>query len=204
MTQLTFSSKHSDTTKMTLFYANFERESNLLDFRQSEILVDAAEKQIKTLRIVHNNIMRMQQYFFKYINKKRKIAPLLKKENKIYLLTKNLKTKKSNKKLNHVKVGSFFIRKVKGLKTYELNLFKEIRVFSIFNISLLKPVDLSTSIQKAFHFEPDEEEIYTVEKILERKGQQYFIKWKEYSHSDNTWELFKNLTSCKKLFWQFH
>ena len=186
MTQLALSSKHSDTTKMTSFYANFERESNLLDFRQSEVLVDAAEKQIKTLRIVHNNIMRMQQHSFKYVNKKRKIAPLLKKRNKVYLLTKNLKTKKSSKKLDHVKVDPFFIRKVKGLKTYELNLFKRIRVFSVFDISLLESVDPSTLIQKTFHFESDEEKVYTVEKILERKGQQYLIKWKEYPHSDNT------------------
>ena len=146
----------------------------------------------------------MQQYFFKYINKKQKIASLLKKRNKIYLLTKNLKTKKPNKKLNHVKVGPFSIKKIKELKTYELNLFKRIKVFSIFDISLLKSVDLSTLIQKTFHFESDEEEIYTVEKILTRKNQQYLIKWKEYSHSNNMWESFKNLTSCKKLFRQFH
>ena len=60
MTQLTFNSKHFDITKVTLFYTNFERESNLLNFKQSEVLADAAEKQIKTLQIVHNNIMRMQ------------------------------------------------------------------------------------------------------------------------------------------------
>ena len=176
MAQLALSSKHFDTTKVTSFYANFGRESNLLNFRQSEVLTDAAEKQIKTLRIVHNNIMRMQQHFFKYVNKKRKIAPLLKKRNKVYLLTKNLKTKKSSKKLNHVKVGPFFIRKIKRLKTYELNLFKKIRVFSIFDISLLKSADLSTSIQKAFHFESNEEKIYTMKKILEKKNQQYLIK----------------------------
>ena len=176
MTQLAFSSKHFDTTKITSFYANFGRESNLLDFKQSEVLADAAEKQIKTLRIVHNNIIRMQQHFFKYINKKRKIAPLLKKGNKVYLLTKNLKTKKPSKKLDHVKVGPFFIKKVKEFKTYELDLPKRIRVFSVFNISLLESADLSMFIQKAFHFEPDEEEIYTVEKILERKDQQYLVK----------------------------
>ena len=176
MTQLTSNLKHFDTTKVTSFYANFERELNLLDFRQSEVLTDAAEKQIKTLRIVHNNIMRMQQHSFKYVNKKRKIAPLLKKENKVYLLTKNLKTKKSSKKLNHVKVGLFFIKKVKGLKTYELDLSKKIRVFSVFNILLLKSADLSILIRKTFYFESDDEELYTIEKILKRKNQKYLVK----------------------------
>ena len=203
MTQLTFSSKHFDTTKVTSFYANFERESNLSNFKQSKVLTDAAEKQIKTLQIVHNNIMRMQQYFSKYINKKRKIASLLKKRDKIYLFTKNFKTKKSSKKLNHVKIGSFFIRKIKELKTYELNLLKRIKVFSVFDISLLKSADFNTFIQKTFHFESDEEEIYTVKEILERKNQQYFVKWKEYSHSNNTWKSFRNLTSCQRLLQQF-
>ena len=118
----------------------------------------------------------MQQHSFKYINKKRKIAPLLKKRNKIYLFTKNFKMKKSSKKLNHVKIDLFFIKKIKKLKTYELNLLKEIRIFSVFDISLLKSIDFSTFIQKAFHFESDEEEIYTMKKILERKNQQYLIK----------------------------
>ena len=94
--------------------------------------------------------MRMQQHFFKYVNKKRKIAPLLKKKNKVYLLIKNLKTKKSSKKLNHVKIDLFFMKKIKRFKTYELNLFKKIRVFSIFNILLLESVDFNTFIQKTF------------------------------------------------------
>ena len=146
MTQLTLNSKYFDTTKMTSFYANFERESNLLNFKQSKVLIDAAKKQIKILRTVHNNIIRMQQYFFKYVNKKRKIIPLLKKKDKVYLFTKNFKTKKSSKKLNHVKIDSFFIVKIKEFKTYELNLLKRSRVFSVFNISLLKSVDLNTFI----------------------------------------------------------
>ena len=176
MTQLTLNSKHFDITKVTSFYANFERESNLLDFRQSKVLIDATKKQIKILRIVHNNIIRMQQYFFKYVNKKRKIAPLLKKRNKVYLLTKNLKTKKLSKKLNHVKIGPFFIKKINRLKIYKLNLFKKIKVFSVFDISLLKSVDPDISIQKISHFESNKEELYTIKNILKRKDQHYLIK----------------------------
>ena len=148
MTQLTLNSKYFDTTKMISFYVNFGRELNLLNFKQSEVLADATKKQIKTLRIVHNNIMRMQQHFFKYVNKKRNISLLLKKKNKVYLLTKNLKTKKSNKKLDHVKVGSCFIKKIKGSKTYELNLLKEIRIFSVFDKSLLESADSDTLYKK--------------------------------------------------------
>ena len=52
---------------------------------------------------------------------------------------KNFKTKKSsNKKLNHVKIDSFCVKEVKEFKIYELNLFKEIRIFLVFDILLLK------------------------------------------------------------------
>ena len=44
MTQLIFDSKHFDIIKMTLFYANFERESNLLNFKQLKVLLDATKK----------------------------------------------------------------------------------------------------------------------------------------------------------------
>ncbi len=70
----------------------------------------------------------------------------LKKKNKVYLLTKNLKTKRKSKKLDHVKVESFFIKEVKELVNYELDLSKNAKVFLIFYISLLKLVDPNTSI----------------------------------------------------------
>ena len=70
--------------------------------------------------------------------KMQQIVSLLKKRNKVYLLTKNFKTRESNKKLNHIKIDLFFVEKIKELKIYELNLSKKIRVFSVFDILLLK------------------------------------------------------------------
>ena len=161
---------------MTSFYANYDRESNLLNYEQLKISANATERQMKTLKMIHNNIMKMQQRFFKYINKKRKMASLLKKKDKIYLLTKNLKTKKTSKKLNNVKIESFYVKKIKESKTYELKLSKNIKIFSIFDIFLLESADPKTFIQKTFHFEEEKEEIYTMKKILKKRDQNYFIK----------------------------
>ena len=46
--------------------------------------------------------------------------PQLKKENKVYLLTKNLKTKKVSKKLNHVKINSFFHQTVEKINQLQI------------------------------------------------------------------------------------
>ncbi len=100
----------------------------------------------------------------------------LKKKNKVCLLTKNLKIRKKSKKLNHVKIESFFIKAVKRSINYELDLLKNAKVFLVFHISLLKSADSSTSIQKTFHYKAQKESRYEVKKILEQQGQNYLIK----------------------------
>jgi len=104
------------------------------------------------------------------------MASQLKKRDKMYLLTKNLKIRKKSKKLDHVKIESFFIKAIKKLVNYELDLFKNARVFLVFHISLLESVDLSTSIQKTFHYKSQEKNRFEVKEILKKKGQQYLVK----------------------------
>ncbi len=59
---------------------------------------------------------------------------------------KNLKIRKLSKKLNHVKVESFLIKKTKKLVNYELDLLKDAKVFLIFYILLLKLANSITSL----------------------------------------------------------
>jgi hypothetical protein len=128
----------------------------------------------------------MQIRSAKYQNKKRKMASQLKERNKMYLLTKNLKIRKKSKKLNHVKVESFFIKKVKRLVNYELDLPKNAKVFLVFHISLLESVDPNTPIQETFHYHSQKENRFEVEKILEKRDQRYLVKWKKYFTTENT------------------
>ena len=94
----------------------------------------------------------------------------------MYLLTKNLKIRKKSKKLDHVKIESFFIKVVKKSINYELDLFKNVKVFLVFYISLLESVDLNTLIQKTFHYKSQEKNRFEVKKILKKKDQQYLVK----------------------------
>ncbi len=64
----------------------------------------------------------------------------------MYLFMKNLKTRKSNKKLNYIKIESFLIKKTKKLINYELDLSKNVKVFLVFHISLLKSIDFTTPL----------------------------------------------------------
>ena len=104
----------------------------------------------------------------------------LKKRNKIYLLTKNLsykrKNKRKSKKFDHVKVESFFIKINKRSINYELDLLKDVKVHSVFHVSLLKSIDFSTFIQNTFHYKEQKKNEFEVKNILTRKDQKYLIK----------------------------
>ena len=176
MTQLTLNSKISNTTKETSFFANFEKKPNLFEKKLQHVSAQSAIKRAKTLKEIHSNIVRMQQRFTAYQNKKRKTMPQLKERDKVYLLTKNLKTKKVSKKLNHVKVGPFFIKQQKKSVNYELDLFSNTKIHPIFHVSLLKSADPKTFIQNTFHFQYEDEDEYEIEKILAQNGQKYLIK----------------------------
>ena len=94
----------------------------------------------------------------------------------MYLLTKNLRTKKASKKLNHVRVDPFFIKQQKRSINYELNLLSDTKIHPIFHVSLLKPADPETLIQNTFHFQYENENEYEIEKILAQNDQKYLIK----------------------------
>jgi hypothetical protein len=176
MAQLALNAKVSNTTKVTPFFVNFGKESNLFGQERRHLAAQSAIERIATLKKVHDNITMMQIKSAKYQNKRRKMAPQLKKRNKVYLLTKNLKTRRKSKKLDHVKVEPFFIKEVKGPVNYELDLPKNAKVFLVFHISLLESADLSTSIQETFHYKPQKKNRFEVEEILKKNDQQYLVK----------------------------
>ena len=165
MIQIAMNNKILNTIKISSYFVNFDKESNLFKQKLKHVAADLIMNRVKKLKNIKNNIQKIQFKFEKYVNKKRKEDPQLKEKNKVYLLTKNLTIKRLNKKLNYTKIESFFIKAVKESVNYELSLFKNIRIYSIFYINILESADLSILIQKDFHFE-NSEKAYTVERIL--------------------------------------
>ena len=121
----------------------------------------------------------------------------------MYFFTTNLKTKRFNKKFNHIKIESFFIEKIRKSINYKLQLSSNIKIHSMFHVSLLKLVDFNTLMQITFHYEFKKKNKFEIKRILKRKNQNYFIKWKEYFISENTWKSFKNFENCQQLLRKF-
>ena len=75
----------------------------------------------------------------KYINRKRIEGPNLLEKNLVYLLRKNIKTIRLSLKLDYTKLRLFKIKEKKGPVIFVLDLPKDIRIYSIFYVLLLKP-----------------------------------------------------------------
>ena len=58
-----------------------------------------------------------------------------------------------------IKVEAFFIKKIKKLKNYKLNLLKNAKIHLIFDIFLLKLIDLNKFIRETFHYEKQKKRI---------------------------------------------
>jgi hypothetical protein len=74
------------------------------------------------------------------------VGPTLKKGDKVYLLRKNIATKRPSDKLDHKKLGLFKIAKIKSLVNYCLKLPKTIKIHPIFYVSLLKLAPLGSPL----------------------------------------------------------
>jgi len=66
MTQLALNAKVSNTTKITLFFANYSKELNLFREKRTHLLAQLVIEKIATLKKIHDNILRMQERSIKY------------------------------------------------------------------------------------------------------------------------------------------
>ena len=121
----------------------------------------------------------------------------------MYFLIKNFKTKKPNKKLDHVKIGPFLIKEVKRPFDYELNLPADAKIFPMFNIFVLEPANPDIPLETTFRYHTEKKDEYEVEKILRQNGQNYFIKWNNCDQTKDIWEPVKNFGNCQTFLRQF-
>ena len=136
-------------------------------------------------------------------NKSRGRELILKKGDKVYLLRRNIKTKRPTSKLDHIKIGPFSIKKKISDVNYELELPHRMRIHPIFHISLLEPAPPNAK-PTTEDIETESENEYEVERIIDYDGHQYYVKWKDFPESENTWEKPQQLTHCQGLVRRFH
>ena len=116
----------------------------------------------------------------------------------VYLLRKNIRTKRPSDKLNHTKLGPFKIQEKLEPVTFRLKLPWHMRIHPVFHISLLEKAPENAKRGPVHIDKETQEPLYEVDHIIGHKLVQdkrhYLIHWKDYQHSEDTWELEKHLT----------
>src|SRR5258707_10393540 len=123
--------------------------------------------------------------------------------NQVWLDAKNLRLPYQNTKLAPKHHGPFRIVKEVSPVAYQLNLPASWTIHDVFHASLLLPYQENTTHGPNFSKPPPDliqgTEEYEVEHLVNhrRHGKsrtlQYFVKWKGYPESDNTWEPAQNI-----------
>ena len=211
LAQIAYNSAKNATTGFTPYFANYGKEPEVQ--RQAyETTVKGHEAEISAtnLRKLHDNLWKDIEFLHSrmkhYYDVRRQEAPQFEKGEKVFLLRRNIKTKRPSEKLDHRKLGPFKISKKKGPLNYELELPKTMRIYPTFHVSLLEKANQNAKSYQTETQNTDETE-YEVEKILGKALVQgkthYLIKWKGYPTSENTWEPMEHLKNSKEAIRQF-
>ncbi len=214
LAQFAFNSAESEGTGVTPFFANYgftpkAYKTPLPDSADAQEAKVKAEELLNLHQELATDIKFIAQRAAIYYNQKHSVGPELKEGGRVYLLRKNVQTKRPSDKLDHKKLGPFEIDKKLGPVTYRLKLPKTMEIHPVFHVSLLEPAPPGappapkTEVQR---LDPLKE--YEVESILDcqyiRGKVKYLVKWEGYPHSENSWEPKDNLKNCPAKLEQFH
>ncbi|MBW0475866.1 hypothetical protein O181_015581 [Austropuccinia psidii MF-1] len=166
-------------------------------------------------QVVKQELESVIRRFKKYADRNRAIPPYFQPGDKVWLASKNIKTKRPTKKLSDRWLGPFEVVKKIGSHAYHLKLPQQWKsVHPVFHVSLLEPVKKST-IPNQHQFPPppilvEEQEEWEVAQVLESKLKRgklwYLVEWKGFSEDSErtTWEPDSNLRNSPDLVKDFH
>ena len=156
---LNFCFKKIQTKQKNNLFVAEEKSGNIAANQLSEKLL-LRQKQLREDLIIAKKRMKNQKF-----EKKR----IFRKENKVYLQTRNLDMKNEMKKLEHT--AEDFFRVIRNIRNtvYELNI-SNFKIHNVFNVSLLNKTDERVSLTKSLEIKARKKK-YEVRKILkERKN----------------------------------
>jgi hypothetical protein len=105
-----------------------------------------------------------------YYDIRRQKLSKFKKREKVFLLQRNIKIKRLNKKLDHRKLRLFRILKMIKNINYKLHLLKMMQIHLVFHISLLKKVNQNVTLARTkIEDKTEYENKQVLEKVLIKK-----------------------------------
>ena len=133
-----------------------------------------------------------------YANRKRLPAPAYQVGDKVWLDARNIRTRRTSKKLDWKNVGPYKIISKISSHAYKLDLPNSMKIHPVFHVSLLRPAANESDYLPGQHIPPPEpvvvdgEPFYFVEDVenlrynKQRKRHEYLVKWVGYE--ELSWE----------------
>ena len=202
MAQFAFNNSAA-VTGISPFYANYGKHPEIA--REPKGLKPMSEKaqvSVQKIQELHSQLKGDLEFISKktarHANEKRSEGPDLEEGGMVYLLRRNIKTKRPSDKLDHTKLGPFKIKEKLGPVTFKLELPEHMRIHPVFHIALLEPAPANARRGPTHIDEETQEPRYDVHFIMGHKlvkdERHYLIHWKGYQHSEDTWEPEEHLT----------
>ena len=167
-------------------------------------------QQIRTRLIEH--LRQAQVDYQKFADRHRQAAPSFEVGDLVWLLRRDLPTKRPCAKLDYRRLGPFRIVEQVNNVAYRLELPASVRLHPVFHVSLLEPYEANTIPGRVPPppppLEVDDHEEFEVREILDsrisRHKLYYLVDWEGYSPSDRTWEPAENLVNAPEKVAAFH
>ena len=206
--QWAYNNSTIEGTSTSPFYNNYGYNPTLHEGIDKPGPVQAAKTASK-LRELHEELRKelifLNERMAHYANKKRLKGPTLQEGDKVYLLRRNITTKRPSDKLDWKKLGPFKIETKLSDNSFKLQLPAKMQIHPIFHVSLLEPAPKEAKLATDVEVEPSQQ--YEVEDILGHKEEDganfYLIKWKGYDESENSWEPETHLQGAQRKLREF-
>lgn len=130
-----------------------------------------------------------------YEDTNRRTPPIIHAGDKVYISTRNIRTRRPKKKLDDKYIGPYSVIRPIGTTAYEIRLPSTLRIHPVFHVSQLQlakkdQFERTTPVQIVEEQEDDQE--YDVKAIVNsrfrRQRLEYQVRWDNYTPSDDTWE----------------
>lgn len=204
------------STQQTPFFANYGYHPRFDHFDFGTIQNPAAEDLARRISEIHKEVRDQlhgaQANQKRNADKYRKEHPRICVGDKVWLLKRNIKTRRPCDKLDYRRLGPFVVEKQINEVAYRLTLPASMRIHPVFHVSLLEPYTTSvlpgrTQVPPP-PIEIDGEEEWEVSEILDsrlvRGKLEYLVHWEGYDVSERSWEPVINLQNAPEMVEIFH
>jgi hypothetical protein len=217
LAEFVFNNTPSDATGLTPFFANKGYHPRLT-LSLKDVPSHKAHLKAQELKQVHEylkeGIQQSNRNYEKQANRsRREESTEWRVGTKVWLNTKNIRTKRPSKKLDYKKFGPFRIKEKISNHAYRLELPGILgKIHDVFHVDLLseQPTEYFPNRKPAPQppIEIEGEEEYEVKEILDcqrsRGRMLYLVRWEGYGPEFDTWEPIAHLPRAQEAVEEFH